>query len=238
MTFDTSQNDECDSQLSGVIETTRSPAAPGGRWAGLSRVTGRRGDVRRRGRRRTRPERRAADAVEVDDVAGTRAWTATCPSPGSGEALAAPREATIPARAVAGEGVEREHDWSAMWEDLRALMRAGVKGRPHRHDGAARPRPAARRAAARGPLLRLPPGRAAVPGLRDGGPHAGDGGAQPVLVPDLPAGVAARRPGRPRGRRARTTPTCRRRPCRRPTAGRTSRPARGRGRSWIPARRP
>ena len=73
-------------------------------------------------------------------------------------------------------------EWDALWSDLVALMKAGLRaGRI-----VTTPRPAYRPGAARRRPLRLPAHRAAVQGLPDAGGHRGDGRPQPVLVPPLP----------------------------------------------------
>ena len=81
--------------------------------------------------------------------------------------------------------------WQAMWEDLVELMADGRPDRPDRHRAARAPhrRGARRHEAAPRSLLRLPPRRRAVPGLRDPGPDPGAAGPQPVLVCEVPAPV-------------------------------------------------
>ncbi len=83
-----------------------------------------------------------------------------------------------------GRNITRQ-EWDAIWADLCVLLRAGSPGRPDRHHpggGSAAPRPGA----AGGLVLRVPAHRRALPGLRHGGAHRGDGRPQSLLVPGLP----------------------------------------------------
>ncbi len=87
--------------------------------------------------------------------------------------------------------------WQAIWADLVALMREGVRLQPHRHR-APRAHPAGHGTPATGGRprrrgLRLPARRPAVPGVRHPGAHRGAGQTQPVLVPGL--SEAVRQPG-------------------------------------------
>ena len=77
-------------------------------------------------------------------------------------------------------------EFDEAWTDLVALMKVGVsRGKHHHHAARTRPwRPVIRAKPAA--HLRLSPRRRGVPGVRHADPHRGDGGAQPVLVPDLP----------------------------------------------------
>ena len=93
----------------------------------------------------------------------------------------------------------RRGRFEALWADLVELMAEGVRTnridtvRPGAHargDGA---RPAPRRPRGRG--LRLPPPRAALPGVRHADPHPGAGRSQRVLVPPLPAHLPLPRHG-------------------------------------------
>jgi endonuclease-8 len=87
----------------------------------------------------------------------------------------------------------RRGQFEAMWGDLVALMQEGVlSGRiDHRPPGAhpGRDGSTAPRGRPRGRGLRLSPARTALPRLRRPRPDRGARGAQPVLVPALPADV-------------------------------------------------
>ena len=92
----------------------------------------------------------------------------------------------------------RSGQFRALWDDLVVLMAEGVRTgridtvRPEHTPGAMGRPPARGRPRRRG--LRLPPPRAAVPGLRVAGAHRRAARAQPLLVPALSAQPSGRGP--------------------------------------------